>query len=59
MHPPGWYKPEVVAMIVYYSDSDKVGGSTALVSREGPDDPVYQWPLIAMPGKSRINPISM
>jgi hypothetical protein len=50
VHPPDWYDPECVAMIIYYSDSDECGGSTALVPRQGVDDPAYQWPLIAMPG---------
>ncbi len=55
MHPPGWYSPEAVAMIVYYSNSDEVGGSTALVPREGDTDPAYKWPLIAMPGLGGIH----
>lgn len=37
-------------MIVYYDDSEEVGGSTALVPREGESDKAYEWPLIAMPG---------
>jgi hypothetical protein len=53
--PPGWYSPEAVAMIIYYSDSDEVGGSTALVPREGDTDPAYKWPLIAMPGLGGIH----
>jgi hypothetical protein len=42
-------------MIIYYSDSDEVGGSTALVPREGDTDPAYKWPLIAMPGLGGIH----
>jgi hypothetical protein len=38
-------------MIIYYSDSEEVGGSTALVPRTGSADAAYRWPLIAMPGK--------
>jgi hypothetical protein len=41
-------------MIVYYDDSDEVGGSTALVPREGPEDQAYKWPLIAMPGTRKF-----
>ena len=39
--PSEWYKPEAVAMIVYYSDSESCMGCTAVVPREGVDDPAY------------------
>jgi len=53
-HPPkNWYAPEVIAAIVYYSDTRETGGGTAVVARQGPDDPVYQWPFTHMPGISK------
>ena len=39
--PSDWDKPEAVAMIVYYADSTDCGGCTAIVHREGYDDPAY------------------
>ena len=50
VHPPSWDKPECVSMIVYLSDEDETSGGTAIVPREGDDDELYTWPLIAMPG---------
>jgi len=44
--------PVTVAAIVYYSDTSKTGGATAIVPRTGPDDPVYTWPYTHMPGIS-------
>tara|TARA_B100001063_G_scaffold231121_1_gene244947 strand:- start:8160 stop:9083 length:924 start_codon:yes stop_codon:yes gene_type:complete len=49
-HPPMWENPDMVTAIVYYSDTKKTGGSTAVVSRNGDKDEVYQWPYICMPG---------
>ena len=49
-HPPKWETPDMVAAIVYYSDTKKTGGSTAVVSRRGDNDEVYQWPYTCMPG---------
>jgi len=44
-------RPQAVAAIVYYSDTRKTGGATAIVPRRGQDDPVYQWPAQTnMPG---------
>eukprot|EP01124_Arcella_intermedia_P014665 TRINITY_DN2120_c0_g1_i1.p1 TRINITY_DN2120_c0_g1~~TRINITY_DN2120_c0_g1_i1.p1 ORF type:complete len:343 (+),score=83.89 TRINITY_DN2120_c0_g1_i1:109-1137(+) len=54
VHPPGWYKPECVAMIVYLSSGD-CGGGTAVSPRRGPDDPAYNYPIIAMPGYGGLN----
>ena len=47
---PGY--PAAVAAIVYYSDTSETGGATALVPREGANDPVYVWPYVHMPGIS-------
>jgi len=44
--------PVAVAAIVYYSHTAATGGGTAVVPRQGPDDPVYHWPYTHMPGIS-------
>jgi hypothetical protein len=49
-HPPTWYNPEAVAMIVYLDDCVDCGGETAFVPREGEDDDAYRYPYINMPG---------
>lgn len=49
-HPPRWDEPEAVEMIIYLDDVDDCGGATAVVSRTGPDDPAYVWPIINTPG---------
>ena len=41
-HP--WANPEAVEIIIYLNDHDDCGGATALVPREGPEDPAYPWP---------------
>ena len=46
-HPPT--QPDVVAAIVYYSDTRDTGGATTVVPRQ-PDDPVYTRPFSHMPG---------
>jgi len=48
--PRDWYQPEAIAAIVYYSDTTKTGGATAVVPRNGDDDPIYKWPFQHMPG---------
>ena len=49
-HPPVWDEPEAVEMIIYLSDVDECEGATAVVPRQGADDPAYQFPICAMPG---------
>ncbi len=49
-HPPPWDEPEAVEGILYLSAVEKCGGATALVPREGPDDPAYAWPIVNTPG---------
>jgi ectoine hydroxylase-related dioxygenase (phytanoyl-CoA dioxygenase family) len=49
-HPAEWHRPEAVEMIVYLSDVDACGGPTAVVPREGADDPAYRWPIVDSPG---------
>ncbi|MDG2306550.1 MAG: hypothetical protein P8R42_18255 [Candidatus Binatia bacterium] len=50
LHPPRWHEPEAVELIVYLSDVGECGGPTAVVPREGPDDPAYEWPIVKTPG---------
>ena len=49
-HPPGWDEPEAVEMILYFDDVSSCGGATALVPRQGTEDPAYRMPYVAMPG---------
>ena len=49
-HPTEWSRPEAVEMIVYLSDVDLCGGPTAVVPRQGQDDPAYRWPIVDSPG---------
>ena len=49
-HPAPWSRPEAVELIVYLSDHAETGGATAVVPREGPDDPAYRWPIVDSPG---------
>ncbi len=49
-HPAPWDRPEAVEMILYLSDVDECGGPTAVVAREGEDDPAYPWPIVDSPG---------
>ena len=49
-HPSPWHRPEAVELILYLSDWDETGGSTAVVPRQGKDDPAYRWPIVDSPG---------
>ena len=49
-HPPAWETPEAVELIVYFSEESECAGGTAVVPRQGPDDPAYQWPIQHNPG---------
>lgn len=50
VHPAPWARPEAVELILYLSDWEETGGSTAVVPREGADDPAYRWPIVDSPG---------
>lgn len=52
-HPPAWDEPNVIAMIIYFDDVEECGGATAVVSKEGNNDPLYVPPYINMPGVGR------
>jgi len=49
-HPAPWRRPEAVEMIVYLSDEAETGGATAVVPRQGENDPAYRWPIVDSPG---------
>ena len=53
-HPSEWNKPEAVAFIVYYDDSNTCGGETALVANTGKYDFAYQRPYLNIPGLRNI-----
>ncbi len=55
VHPPRWDAPEAVELILYLSDVDDCGGATAVVPREGADDPAYRWPIVDTPGVGRFD----
>lgn len=50
VHPSPWHRPEAVEMIIYLSDFEETGGATAVVPREGEQDPAYRWPIVDSPG---------
>jgi hypothetical protein len=49
-YPSDWNNPESVAIIIYYSDSEKCGGETSLVPKLGDHDPLYKEPYDKMAG---------
>jgi hypothetical protein len=54
-HPPPWDAPEAVEVIVYLCDVADCGGATAVVPRQGPDDPAYAWPIVGTPGVAGLH----
>jgi hypothetical protein len=54
-HPAEWHRPEAVEMIVYLSDVDECGGPTAVVPRQGAEDPAYRWPIVDSPGIAELD----
>ena len=54
LHPSSWDEPEVVAVIIYLSNTNITGGSTAVVPREGENDILYKPPFINMPGQNKF-----
>lgn len=49
-HPAEWDNVEAVEIILYLHNVEECGGATAVVPREGCDDPGYAWPIAQMPG---------
>lgn len=58
VHPAEWSRPEAVEIIVYLGDVEDAGGPTAVVPRQGPGDPLYQWPIVNTPGVGALDYIN-
>ncbi len=54
-HPPRWDDPDAVEIIIYLSEFDACEGSTAVVPRQGRDDPAYPWPIMQTPGVAGLD----
>jgi hypothetical protein len=54
-HPSPWDRPEAVELILYLDRVEDCGGATALVPRDGDDDPAYRWPIVDSPGIGDLN----
>tara|TARA_Y100000816_G_C26050288_1_gene550608 strand:+ start:185 stop:1129 length:945 start_codon:yes stop_codon:yes gene_type:complete len=52
LHPSSWEDPEVVSIIIYFSDTKITGGGTSVVPKQGKNDILYQPPYINMPGQN-------
>lgn len=55
VHPSPWDRPEAVELILYLDDVADCGGATALVARNGIDDPAYRWPIVDTPGVAELD----
>ena len=53
-HPPRWHEPSAVEIIIYLSDVETCAGSTAVVPRQGDNDPAYPWPITQTPGVAGV-----
>lgn len=42
-------------VIIYLSSVEECGAATAVVPREGPDDPAYAWPIVRTPGVAGLD----
>ena len=51
LHVSDWDKPEVVAIIIYLSDTELTGGGTAVVPKNSITRDLYEMPYINMPGQ--------
>lgn len=54
-HPPPWDRPEAVELILYLDRVEDCGGATALVPRQGREDPAYRWPIVDSPGIGELD----
>lgn len=54
-HPSPWERPEAVELILYLDRVEDCAGATALVPREGPEDPAYRWPIVDSPGIGELD----
>jgi len=57
-HPTPWHRPEAVEAILYLSDVEECGGSTAIVPRTDDGDPCYPWPIVDTPGVGDLDYIN-
>lgn len=55
VHPPAWESPEAVEIILYLDNYEACEGATAVVPREGPEDPAYSWPIVQTPGVAGLD----
>jgi hypothetical protein len=55
VHPPPWHAPEAVELILYFDRVEDCGGATAVVPRDGDDDPAYRWPIVDTPGVAELD----
>lgn len=55
VHPAPWHRPEAVELIVYLDRVEDCDGATAVVPREGADDPAYRWPIVDTPGVAELD----
>ncbi len=55
VHPTPWHRPEAVELIVYFDDHASCHGATAVVPRDGDDDPAYRWPIVDTPGVGELH----
>jgi hypothetical protein len=55
VHPPAWDSPEAVEIILYLNNYEECAGATAVVPRDGPDDPAYGWPIVQTPGVAGLD----
>ena len=53
LHVSDWDKPEVVAIIIYLSDTELTGGGTAVVPKNSITRDLYEMPYINMPGQHK------
>jgi hypothetical protein len=58
VHPSPWSRPEAVELILYLDDVADCAGATALVPRNGPNDPAYRWPIVDTPGVADLDYIN-
>jgi hypothetical protein len=55
VHPPPWTAPEAAELILYLDSVEDCGGATAVVPRQGADDPAYRWPIVDTPGVGELD----
>ena len=55
LHPHNGIRPEAVEIIIYLNDFEECDGATAVVPRQGENDPAYTWPIIHTPGVAGLD----